>query len=77
MVVLQRQGPFIEFLESIEKAMAVRTLESLGRIELAAQGGALLERVKTTRTSSSCPITSRLRRRTRWWVCMTSCVWHA
>ena len=26
--------------------------------------------------SSSCPITSRLRRRTRWWGCMTSCGWH-
>ena len=32
-----RQGPF---LEAIEKAGAVRTLESLARIELGAQGGA-------------------------------------
>ena len=29
----------------------MRTLESLARIELGAQGGALLERVTTTRTS--------------------------
>ena len=27
--------------------------------------------------SSSCPITSRLRRWTRWWGSMTSCFWHA
>ena len=29
--VLHRQGPFLEFLEAIEKAAAVRTLESLAR----------------------------------------------
>ena len=44
---------YLQFLQSIEKAIAVRTLESLARIELGAQGGALLERVTTTRTSTS------------------------
>ena len=43
--------------------MAVRTLESLGRIELAAQGGALLVRVKTTRTSKSGVVTTTVRER--------------
>ena len=33
----------LDFLDSIKKAGAVRTLESLARIELGAQGGALLE----------------------------------
>ena len=51
LVVSHRQGPFLEFLESTEKAAAVRTLESLARIELGAQGGALIERVTTTRTA--------------------------
>ena len=48
-----RQGPFLEFLEAIEKAGAVRTLESLARIELGAQGGALVERVTITRTAKT------------------------
>ena len=42
---------FLEFLQATEKAGAVRTLESLARIELGAQGGALVERVTTTRTA--------------------------
>ena len=41
----------LDFLDSMKKAGAVRTLESLARIELGAQSGALLERVTTTRTS--------------------------
>ena len=32
LVVLHRQGPFLEFLEAIEKAGALRTLEALARI---------------------------------------------
>ena len=48
-VQLRRPG-HLQFLQAIEKAGAVRTLESLARIELGAQGGALLERVTTTRT---------------------------
>ena len=38
LLTLHRQGPYLEFLESIEKATAVRTLESLARIE-ARRGG--------------------------------------
>ena len=41
LLTLHRQGPYLEFLESIEKATAVRTLESLARIEAGAEGGAL------------------------------------
>ena len=51
--VLFRQDPYVQFLQATEKAGAVRTLESLARIELGAQGGALLERVTTTRISKS------------------------
>ena len=41
----RRRPVYLDFLDAIEKAPAVRTLESLARIELGAQGGALLERV--------------------------------
>ena len=51
LLTLHRQGPYIEFLEAIKRAGAIRTLESLTRIEAGAQGGALVERVTTTRTS--------------------------
>ena len=51
LVVLHRQGPFLAFLAATEKATAMRTLESLTRIEQGAQGGALVERVTTTRTA--------------------------
>ena len=50
---------YLDFLDSIKKAGAVRTLESLARIELGAQGGALLERVTTTRISKSGVATTR------------------
>ena len=56
LVVQHRQGPFIEFLEATKRAGAVRTLESLARIELGAQGGARLERVTTTRTVVRMPV---------------------
>ena len=68
---LHRQGPFIEFLDAIEKAGAVRTLESLARIELGAQGGALLVRVTMTRTSKSGVATTTVRER------FTAPDWHA
>ena len=51
LLTLHRQEPFLEFLEAVKRAGAIRTLESLARIELGAQGGALLERVTTTRTA--------------------------
>ena len=54
---------YLQFLQSIEKAIAVRTLESLARIELGAQGGALLERVTTTRISKSGVATTTVRER--------------
>ena len=63
LVVLHRQGPFLEFLEATEKAAAVRTLESLARIELGAQGGALIERVTTTRTAKDGTVTTTVRER--------------
>ena len=47
------------FLEATTRAGAIRTLESLARIELGAQGGALLERVTTTRISKSGVATTR------------------
>ena len=39
LLTLHRQGPFLEFLEAIEKAGAVRTLESLARIGRLGVGG--------------------------------------
>ena len=71
LLTLHRQGPYLEFLESIEKATAVRTLESLARIEAGAQGGALLERVTTTRTAKSGATTTTVR---EWY---TPPDWHA
>ena len=62
---------YLQFLQSIEKAGAVRTLESLARIELGAQGGALLERVTTTRISKSGVATTTVRER------FTAPDWHA
>ena len=61
----------LDFLDSIKKAGAVRTLESLARIELGAQGGALLERVTTTRISKSGVATTTVRER------FTAPDWHA
>ena len=49
----------LEFLAATTRAGAIRTLESLARIELGAQGGALLERVTTTRISRSGVATTR------------------
>ena len=63
LLTLHREDPFMQFLQSIEKAIAVRTLESLARIEEGAQGGALLERVTTSRTSKSGVVTTTVRER--------------
>ena len=51
LLTLHRQEPFLEFLEAVKRAGAIRTLESLARIEAGAQGGALIERTTTTRTA--------------------------
>ena len=53
----------MQFSQAIKRAGAVRTLESLARIELASQGGALPERVTTTRTSKSGVVTTTVRER--------------
>ena len=49
----------------------MRTLESLARIELGAQGGALVERVTTTRTAKDGTATTTVRER------FTAPDWHA
>ena len=49
----------------------MRTLESLARIELGAQGGALVERVTTTRTAKDGTATTTARER------FTAPDWHA
>ena len=71
LLTLHRQEPFLEFLEAVKRAGAVRTLESLARIEAGAQGGALVERVTTTRTAKSGATTTTVRE--RW----TPPDWHA
>ena len=58
-----REDPFLEFLESSTRARARRTLESLARIEAGAEGGALLERTTTTRTSQSGATTTTVHER--------------
>ena len=60
---------FLEFLEAIKRA--TRTLESLARIEEGAQGGALVERVTTTRTAKDGTATTTVRER------FTAPDWHA
>ena len=54
---------FLEFLEASTRAGAIRTLEALARIELGAQGGALVERTTTTRTAQSGAVTTTVRAR--------------
>ena len=58
-----RQGAFLEFLEAVKRAGAIRTLESLARIEAGAQGGALQERTTTTRTAKNGTTTTTVRER--------------
>ena len=63
LLTLHRQSAYLEFMEAVKRAGAVRTLESLARIEAGAQGGALVERVTTTRTSKSGVVTATVRER--------------
>ena len=51
----------LEFLEATTRAGA--TLESLARIELGAQGGALVERTTTSRTAKNGTTTTTVRER--------------
>ena len=60
---LRCDGAFLEFLEASTRAGAIRTLEALARIELGAQGGALVERTTTTRTAQSGAVTTTVRER--------------
>ena len=63
---LTRYGPggdYLDFLDSSTRAGAIRTLESLARIEAGAQGGALIERTTTTRTAKSGATTTTVRER--------------
>ena len=60
---LHRQGPYLDFLDSGTRAGAIRTLESLARIEAGAESGALIERTTTTRTAKSGTITTTVRER--------------
>ena len=71
LLTLHHEEPFLEFLEAVKRAGAVRTLESLARIELGAQGGALVERVTTTRTSKTGVVTTTVKER------YTPPDWHA
>ena len=60
---LHRQEPFLAFLAATTRAGAMRTLASLARIDEGAQGGALIERVTTTRTAKGGAITTTVRER--------------
>ena len=71
LLTLHREGAYLEFMEAVKRAGAMRTLESLARIEAGAQGGALVERVTTTRTTKDGAITTTVRE--RW----TPPDWHA
>ena len=49
---------YLQFLHASTRAGAVRTMESLARIEAGAQGGALIERTTTTRTAKGVATTT-------------------
>ena len=63
LLTLHREDPFLQFSQAREKATAVRTLESLARIEAGAEGGALVERTTTTRTAKDGTATTTVRER--------------
>ena len=63
LLTLHREDPYLQFMHAVKRAGAVRTLESLARIELGAEGGALLERVTTTRTAKDGTATTTVRER--------------
>ena len=71
LLTLHREDSYMQFSQAIKRAGAVRTLESLARIELASQGGALVERVTTTRTTKDGTATTTVRER------FTAPDWHA
>ena len=71
LLTLHREDAYLQFSQAVKRAGAIRTLESLARIELASQGGALVERVTTTRTSKTGVVTTTVRE--RW----TPPDWHA
>ena len=54
---------YLQFLQATTRAGAIRTLESLARIELGAEGGALVECVATTRTAKNGATTTTVRER--------------
>ena len=61
---LRRRPPNLDFLDTSTRAGAIRTLESLARIEAGAQGGALQERTTTTtRTAKDGTTTTTVRER--------------
>ena len=62
---------YVQFLQATTRAGAIRTLESLARIEAGAQGGALVERTTTTRTAKDGTATTTVRER------YTPPDWHA
>ena len=57
LLTLHREDSYMQFSHAVKRAGAIRTLESLARIEAGAQGGALIERTTTTRTAKSGAIT--------------------
>ena len=61
----------MQFMHAVKRAGAVRTLESLDRIEAGAEGGALIERTTTTRTAKNGTATTTVRER------FTPPDWHA
>ena len=63
LLTLHREDSYMQFLQASTRAGARRTLESLARIEAGAQGGALLERVTTTRTAKDGTATTTVRER--------------
>ena len=71
LLTLHREGSYMQFMHAVKRAGAIRTLESLARIEAGAQGGALVERTTTTRTSKTGVVATTVRE--RW----TPPDWHA
>ena len=71
LLMLYREGSYMQFMHAVKRAGAVRTLESLDRIEAGAEGGALIERTTTTRTAKNGTATTTVRER------FTPPDWHA
>ena len=56
-------GSYLQFSQATTRAGAIRTLESLARIEAGPEGGALQERTTTTRTAKNGTTTTTVRER--------------